>query len=184
MVVNYRAIQGHGDLQVFDLRCPVEELPVLVRFDLVVPANASDRVAACEERITDHIAPTGFADAFVLSSMHPNPGAVHQRAKEHGPTTRALTYSKDVELVLNEPLVNSIEVQIGRYDLIIIEQENELGLRSIDGRIASYTDAHIVLVEIDHFAVLGGLGIFSREPVFRQPIINDHNFGIAKLLSQ
>ena len=168
----------------FDLRRSVEKFPVLVGLDFIVPANTSDRFASREERIADHVAPTSLADAFVLAAMHLNPSAIHQRAKEHGPTTRALTYSKDVELVLNEPLVNSIEVQIGRYDLIIIEQENELGLRSIDGRIASYTDAHIVLVEIDHFAVLGGLGIFSREPVLRQPIINDHNFGIAKLLSQ
>jgi len=168
----------------FDLRRSVEKFPVLVGLDFIVPANTSDRFASREERIADHVTPAGFTDAFVFAAMHPNSSAIHQRAKEHGPTTRALTYSKDVELVLNEPLVNSIEVQIGRYDLIIIEQENELGLRSIDGRIASYTDAHIVLVEIDHFAVLGGLGIFSREPVFRQPIINDHNFGIAKLLSQ
>jgi hypothetical protein len=44
MVVDYRAIQCHGYLQMFDLGRPIEKLPVLVCFDLVIPANTGDRV--------------------------------------------------------------------------------------------------------------------------------------------
>ncbi len=110
MVVDYRAIESHGDLQMFNLGRSVEELPVLVRLDLVIPTKAGDRVATGEERVADHVAPTGFADAFVFASMHPDPGAIHQRAEEHGPATLALPHSQNVEVVLHEPLVDSIEV--------------------------------------------------------------------------
>ena len=41
-----------------------------------------------------------------------------------------------------------------------------------------------MLREIDHFAVLGCLGILAREPVFRQAIVNDHDLGLAELLSK
>ncbi len=102
-------------------------------------------------------------------SMHPDPGAIHQWAEEHGPAAISLPHSKNVEVVLHEPLVDSIKMQIGRYDLIIIEQENELGFCRVDCCIASNADAYIVLVEVNHFAVFGGLGILAREPVFRQP---------------
>ena len=110
MVMDYRAIESHGDLKMFNLGRSVEELPVLVRLDLVIPTKAGDRVAAGEERVADHVAPTGFAHAFVFASMHPDPAAIHERTEEHGPATRALTYSQDVDVVFDEPLVDSIEV--------------------------------------------------------------------------
>jgi hypothetical protein len=75
-------------------------------------------------------------------------------------------------------------VQIGRYDLIIIEQENELGFCRVDCCIASDADAHIVLLEINHFAMFGGLGILAREPMFGQTIVHDHDLGFAELLSK
>lgn len=110
MFVDYRAIECHGDLQMFNVGRSVEELPVLVRFDLVIPANAGDGVAPRKECVADHVAPTRFADAFVLASMHPDPGAIHERAKEHGPAAISLPHSQNVEVVLDEPLVDSIEV--------------------------------------------------------------------------
>jgi len=110
MVVDYRTIERHGDLQMFDMRSSIEELPVLVRFDLVIPANTGDRIATREECVADHVAPTGLANTFVLASMHPDPAAIHQRAEEHGPATSALTYSQNVEFVINESLVDSNEV--------------------------------------------------------------------------
>ena len=108
--MDYRAIESDGDLKMFNLGRSVEELPVLVRLDLIIPTKAGDRVATGEERVTDHVAPTGFADAFAFAAMHPNPGAIHQRAKEHGPAAISLSHSQNVEVVLNEPLVDSIEV--------------------------------------------------------------------------
>jgi hypothetical protein len=110
MVMDYRAIERHGNLQMLDLGRPIEKLPVLVCFDLVVPANTGDRVTPRKERVADHIAPAGFADAFAFASMHPNPCAIHQGAKEHGPAAFSLSHSQNVQVVLHEPLVNSIEV--------------------------------------------------------------------------
>ena len=166
MVVDYRAIECNCDLQVFDLRRSVEKFPVLVGFDPVVPANTSDRFASREERVADHVAPRGFTDAFVFAAMHPDSAAIHQRAEEHGPAASALANSEDVEIVFIESLADSIEVQLGRHDLVVIQQEDELGVCSVYRRIATYADAHVVLFEVDHFAVLGRLGIFSRESVF------------------
>jgi hypothetical protein len=75
-------------------------------------------------------------------------------------------------------------MQIWRYDLIIIQQKNKLGFCGVYCCIASNADTHIVLLEINHFAVFGGLGILAREPVFRQAIVNDHDLGLDKLLSK
>jgi hypothetical protein len=145
----------------FNMGRSVEELPVLVRFDLVIPANAADRVASRQESVADHVAPTGLTDAFVFASMHPDAASIHQWAEKHRPAASALTDSQNVELVLDEPLVDSIEVQIWRYDLVIVEQKDELGFCRVDCCIASNADTHIVLLEINHFAVFGGLGILA-----------------------
>ena len=58
-------------------------------------------------------------------------------------------------------LVNSIEVQVRRDDVIVVEQEDELGLCGVDRCVASNANSHIVPIEVDHVAVLGGLGILS-----------------------
>lgn len=168
----------------FNMGRSVEELPVLVRFDLVIPANAADRVASRQESVADHVAPTGLTDAFVFASMHPDPAAIHQRAEQHWTATSALTHSQNVEAVLHEPLVDSVKMQIWRYDLVIVEQKDELGFCRVDCCIASNADTHIVLLEINHFAVFGGLGILSREPMFGQTIVNDDDLGFAELLSK
>jgi hypothetical protein len=165
MVVDYRAIESHGDLQVFDLGGSVEELPVLVRLDLVIPTKAGDRVATSKKSVANHVAPTGFADAFVFATMHPDATSIHERAEQHWSAASALPNSQNVKLVLDEPLINSIEVKIGRYDLVIIQQENELCFGSVDRSVASDPNAHIMLLEVDHFAEFGGLGILAREPV-------------------
>jgi hypothetical protein len=39
MVVDYRAVERHGNLQMLDLRSSIKELPVLVCFDLVNLTN-------------------------------------------------------------------------------------------------------------------------------------------------
>jgi len=184
MVVDYRAIQCDGNLQMFDLGRPIEKLPVLVCFDLVIPANAGDRVTPRQECVADHVAPTGFADAFAFAAMHPDPGAIHEWAKEHGPAAFSLSHSQNVQVVVHKPLVDSIEMQIWRYDLIIIEQEYELGFCGVYCCIATNADAHIVLLEINHFAVFGGLGILSREPMFGQTVVNDDDLGLVELLSK
>ena len=56
--------------------------------------------------------------------------------------------SQNVEVVLNEPLVDSVKMQIGRYDLVIVEQKDKLGFCRVDCCVASNADANIVLLEI------------------------------------
>ena len=184
MVVDDRAIECHGDLQMFNLGRSIEELPMLVRFDFIVPADTGNGVASREESVADHVAPTGLPDAFAFASMHPNPGAIHEWAEEHGPAAFSLPHSKNVEVVLHEPLVDSVKMQIWRYDLVIVEQKDEFGFCGVYCCIASNADAHIVLLEINHFAVFGGLGILSREEMFGQTVVNDYNLGFAELLSK
>ena len=43
---------------------------------------------------------------------------------------------------------------------------------------------NIVLLEVDHFAVFGGLGILSREPMFGKTVVNNDDLGLAELLSK
>lgn len=83
---------------------------MLICCDLIIPANAGDRVASRLDCAADHIAPAGFADAFVFATMQPDPVAIHEWAKEHGPATFALSHGQNVEVVVNESLVDSIEV--------------------------------------------------------------------------
>jgi hypothetical protein len=68
--------------------------------------------------------------------------------------------------------------------LIVIEQEDEFGVGGINGRVASNSDAHIVLLKVNHFAVFSGLGILAREPMFGQAIVDDNDLGFAELLSK
>ncbi len=49
VVVDYRAIERHGNLQMLDLGRPIEKLPVLVCFDFIVPANTGDGVTGALE---------------------------------------------------------------------------------------------------------------------------------------
>jgi hypothetical protein len=49
MVVDYGAIERNCDLQMLDQRGTIEELPVFVSFDLVIPTNPGDCVASREE---------------------------------------------------------------------------------------------------------------------------------------
>ncbi len=146
MVVDYRAIERYSDLQMLDLGRPVEELPVLVGFDLVIPANTGDRVTPREECVADHVAPTGFADAIAFASMHPDPFPVPQQTEHHGLATVTLTHCKNIEFILKETFVHSVEMEFGCHDLIIVEQKDELGVNRIDGGVASYADSNIMRI--------------------------------------
>lgn len=170
VVVRKDVVRRHTYLDAGNLGSP-EEVPVLIDLQVFIPSN-------------DHVAPTGFADAFAFASMHPDPGAIHEWAEEHGAAAISLPHSQNVEVVVHKPLVDSVKMLIWRYDLIIIEQENELGFCRVDCCIASNADAYIVLLEINHFAVFGGLGVLSREPMFGQTVVNDDDLGLAELHSK
>ena len=144
MVMDYRAIERYSDLQMLDQRSTIEELPVFVSLDLVIPSNAGDRVASRKKRVTNHVAPTSLADALVLASMHPDPFPVPQRTEHHGLATVTLSHGKNIEFILKETFVHSVEMELGCHDLIIVEQEDELGFSRIDGCVASYADSDVV----------------------------------------
>ena len=137
MVVDYRAIERNCDLQMLDQRSPIEELPVFVSLDLVIPTNSGDRVASRKERVTNHVAPASLTDSRVFASMHPDPFPILQRTEHHGLATVTLAHGKNIEFILRETFLHSVEMELGCHDLIIVEQEDELGFSRIDRRITS-----------------------------------------------
>src|SRR5690554_2986459 len=146
---------------------PIEELPVFVRLDLGVPSQLGNRVATGEKRVAGHVAPGQRTDSPAFAAEHPDSLAIHERSKQHRSAAIALTHTEYVDVVLLESCVYSIEMQFRRDDVIVVEQENELGLRSIDRRVASNANTDVVVIEVDHVAMLCHLRIFCREPQVR-----------------
>jgi hypothetical protein len=97
--------------------------------------------------------------------MHPDPFPVPQRTEHHGLATVTLSHGKNIEFMLKETLVHSVEMERGCHDLIIVEQKDELGFSRIDGCVASYADSDVMLFKIDHTAVFGRFRILAREPI-------------------
>jgi hypothetical protein len=78
--------------------------------------------------------------------MHPDPFPIPQRTEHQGLATVTLAHGKNIEFILKETFVHSVEMEFGCHDLIIVEQKDELGFSRIDGRIASSADSHIVRI--------------------------------------
>ena len=68
---------------------------------------------------------------------------------------------------LLKSLVNAIEVEVRRDDVIVVEQEDELGFCGVDRCVATNANSHIVPVEVDHVAMLGRLGILLARIAIR-----------------
>ena len=85
--------------------------------------------------------------------------------------------------MLLKSLANSIEVEVGRDDVIVVEQEDEFSFGCVDRRVATNADSDVVPVEVDHVAVLGRIGIFFRESQFRPAVIDDHDLGLLEMLT-
>lgn len=177
MVVDYGAIDRNSDLQMLDQRGSIEELPMFVGFDFFIPTNAGDRVASRKERVTNHVAPTRFTYAFVFASMHPDPFPIPQRTEHHGLATVTLAHGKNIEFILEETFVHSVEMELGCHDLIIVEQEDELGFSRIDGCVTSYADSDVMLFKIDHTTVFGRFRILAREPILWATIVYNNYLG-------
>jgi hypothetical protein len=95
-----------------------------------------------------------------------------------------LTHGKNIEFILEESFVHSVEMELWCHDLIIVEQEDELGFSRIDGRVASFANSDVMLFKINHAAVFGCFRILAREPMFGQTIVHDDDLRIAELLSK
>jgi hypothetical protein len=109
--------------------------------------------------------------------MHPDPFPVPQRTEHHGLATVTLSHGKNIEFMLKETLVHSVEMERGCHDLIIVEQKDELGFSRIDGCVASYADSDVMLFKIDHTAVFGRFRILAREPILWATIVYNDDLG-------
>ena len=177
MVMDYGAIERYSYLQMLDQGGTIKELPVFVSLDLVIPTNSGDRVASRKERVTNHVAPASLTDSRVFASMHPDPFPILQRTEHHGLATVTLTHGKNIEFMLKETFVHSVEMELGCHDLIIVEQKDELGVSRIDRCVAPYADSDVVLFKINHAAVFGCLGILAGEPILRKTVVYNDDLG-------
>jgi hypothetical protein len=109
--------------------------------------------------------------------MHPDPFPVPQRTEHHGLATVTLTHGKNIEFILKETFVHSVEMELGCHDLIIVEQKDELGFSRIDGGVASYADSNVVLFNIDHTAVFGRFRVLAREPILWATVVHNDYLG-------
>jgi hypothetical protein len=162
----------------------VEELPMLERFELLVPAEVADRLGASEERVGRHIAPSDIPIPLDLAAMNPDSLAIHQFGKHRRPTAGALANSEDVNVFADESLAQSIEVQVWCDDVIVIEQEHVLRLHSVNGKIASYTDANIRRLGVDDLAACSGLRVFFSELSIGLPIVDHDDVWVVDVLQQ
>nr|WP_231131297.1 hypothetical protein [Crateriforma conspicua] len=83
-----------------------------------------------------------------------------------------------------EVLADAVDLEISGDYVIVVEQKDVLGLRRVDRCIASDSDAHIVPIEIDDLAMLGGFGILLAEAKFGATVIDDDNGRVGDLLAQ
>nr|WP_235951666.1 hypothetical protein [Crateriforma spongiae] len=184
MGVDDGAIGGDRDLQIGEVTRSVEELPVLVGLQGFIPTERSDRFLASEECVADHVAPGNSANTLLFAAVHPDAFAVHQRRKHRGSTASTLSDGENVEFVRREVLANAVDVKIRRNDVIVVEQKDVLGLRSIDRRIASDSDAHIVPIQVDDRAMLGGFGILRTEAKLWATIVDDDDRWVDDMIAQ
>ena len=184
MGVDDRTIGGDRDLQLGEVTRSVEELPMLVGLQSFVPTERRDRLLASEKCVADHVAPSDCADTFNLAAMHPDAFAVHQRRKHRRSTASSLSNSENIEFVRHEVFANAVNVKVRGDDVIVVEQKDVLGQRSVDRRIASDSNAHIMPIQVDDRAMLGGFGILFAEAKFGATVIDGDNGRVGDLLAQ
>ncbi len=119
----------------------------------------------------------------MFTAVHPNPFAVHQRTEQQRPATSALPDSEDVKLMFVESLNDAIQMQLGRDDVIVVQQEDQVCLCGIDGCIASDTNTNVMFVEVDRAAMGGSLRILHRKPKLWASVINNHNSWVIDMFA-
>ncbi len=184
MGVDDRTIGGDRDLQIGEVTRSVEELPVLVRLQGLVPTERCDRFLASEECVADHVAPGDRSNSLLFTAMHPDAFAVHQRRKHGWPAASTLSNSENIDFVRHEVFANAVNVKVGGDDVIVVKQKDVLGLPSVDRRIASDSNSHIVPIEIDDLAMLGGFGILRAETKLGSTVVDNDDCRISDVLAQ
>jgi len=85
--------------------------------------------------------------------MNPESMTVHQLGQHRGTPAGTLAYSEDVNIFTHDSFAETIEVEVRRDDVIVVEQEHVPGFHRVDGEVASNSDTHIGLVGVDDLAV-------------------------------
>jgi len=130
------------------------------------------------------VTPGDVAVAFNLAAVHPDSLAVHQR-REHGRAAAgSLPDTEDVDVEFAEPIDEFVEVQVRCDDVIIVEQEHELGVDRIDRNVAADSNTDVDDCRVNDLALRGGLRIRGKESAFGLSIIDDDDVGIGNVLAQ
>jgi len=130
------------------------------------------------------VAPGDVAVTFDLTAMHPDPFAVHQRREHRRPAAGSLPDTEDVDVEFAEPIDQLVEVEIGCNDVIIVEQEHELGADRIHGDVAADSNTNVDVCWVDDLALRGGFGIRGKKSAFGLSIIDDDDVGLGDVLAQ
>jgi hypothetical protein len=109
--------------------------------------------------------------------MHPDPFPIPQRTEHHRLATVTLTHGKNIEFILQESFVHSVEMEFWCHDLIIVEHEDELGVSRIDRCVASFANSDVVLFNIDNTTVFCRFRVLAREPILRATVVYNDDLG-------
>ncbi len=130
------------------------------------------------------MAPGDVTVAFDLAAVHPDSLAVHQRRKHRRPAAGSLADTEDVDVEFAEAIDELVEIEVRCDDVIIVEQEHELGADRIDRDVAADSDTNVDVCWVNDLALRGGLGISGKKSAFGLSIIDDNDVGIGNVLAQ
>ena len=69
--------------------------------------------------------------------------------------------------MIDEPLADSIKMQVRCDDMVVVKQKQIIGLHRVDGYVSSNPDANVVLIEVDDLAAGRFVGISLAETSLR-----------------
>ena len=130
------------------------------------------------------MAPGDVPVALDLAAMHPDSFAVHQRREHRRPAAGSLADAEDVDVEFAEPIDELVEVEVRCDNVVIVQQEHELGIDRIDRDVAADSDTNVNLSRVNDLALRGGLGIRGKESAFGLSIVDDDDVGLGDVLAQ
>ena len=183
MSVFDKAIAGDRNFQFRELGT-IEELPVLERFDLLVPSQLADRFGTGEKRVRCHIAPCDVTVPSCLAAMDPNPLSIHQLGQHRRSATTALADAEDVGFVRVEAIAESIKIEVLGDDVVIVEQEHVFGSHRINCDVATNSNANIDAGQLDHLTLRSGLRVPGQKATVGLPVVDHDDLRIGDVLTE
>jgi hypothetical protein len=95
-----------------------------------------------------------------------------------------LAYSEDVDVFSFESFAESIEVQVRRDDVIVIEQEHEFGFDRIDREVSPDADSHIWFVCVNESATRCRVGVLRGEATIGLAVVHHDDGRVVDVLQQ